>query len=348
VRETSTTQDDLAARLGADRVIEPRGALPQPAERLDASGPMRPSEFEIDVERLCLDSTSLRNIREHSDGEPERMAARILEIVAARGKMHNPETGSGGVLLGTVSAVGERVTDPRPAVGDRVVTLASLTLTALRLDAVTHVDPGSAQVEVRGTAYVADSAPWGPVPDDLPFDTVLELYDVYGAASHTRTLAPRSGGTVCVLGTGHAGRLACAAARDTMESGTVIAVDVDPAAVEKVRAAGLCDIAVATDLRDPIAAVAAVRAAGGEPADLTVVVVNATACEPASILLTKEGGTVLFFSMATSFTTAALTADGMAHDVTMLVGSGFAPDVGAYALELARRSEPLRAALEHA
>jgi L-erythro-3,5-diaminohexanoate dehydrogenase len=269
------------------------------------------------------------------------MAARILEIVGARGKMHNPETGSGGVLLGTVSAVGERFADP-PAVGDRIVTLASLTMTALRLESVDRLDPHDAQVEVTGTAYVSDSAPWGPVPGDLPLARVLEVYDVYGAASHTRNLAPRAGGTVCVLGTGHAGRLACAAALDTMDGGTVIAVDVDPDAVERVRADGLCDIAVAADLRDPLAAVRAVREAGGEPADLTVVVVNATGCEPAAILLTAVGGTVLFFSMATSFTTAALTADGMAHDVRMLVGSGYTPDVGAYALELVRRVEALR------
>jgi L-erythro-3,5-diaminohexanoate dehydrogenase len=330
----------LAARLGADRVLAPAGALPQPAERLDASAPVRPFEFEVAVERLCLDSTSLRNIRERSAGDPDRMAARILEIVAARGKMHNPETGSGGVLLGTVAAVGERFADP-PAVGDRIVTLASLTMTALRLERVDRLDPHDAQVEVTGTAYVSDSAPWGPVPEDLPSDRVLEVYDVYGAASHTRNLAPRTG-TVCVLGTGHAGRLACAAARDTMDGGTVIAVDVNADAVERVRADGLCDIAVATDLRDPIAAVQAVREAGGGPADLTVVVVNATGCEPAAILLTAVGGTVLFFSMATTFTTAALTADGMGHDVRMLVGSGYTPDVGAYALDLVRRVEALR------
>jgi L-erythro-3,5-diaminohexanoate dehydrogenase len=341
VRELSAAPPhELAARLGADRVLAPAGALPQPAERLDPSAPVRPFEFEVAVERLCLDSTSLRNIRERSDGDPGRMAARILEIVAARGKMHNPETGSGGVLLGTVSAVGDRFADP-PEVGDRIVTLASLTMTALRLDSVDRIDPHDAQVEVTGTAYVSDSAPWGPVPDDLPFARVLEVYDVYGAASHTRNLAPRTG-TVCVLGTGHAGRLACAAARDTMEGGTVIAVDVDPAAVERVRADGLCDVAVATDLRDPLAAVQAVRAAGGGPADLTVVVVNATGCEPAAILLTAVGGTVLFFSMATTFSTAALTADGMAHDVRMLVGSGYTPDVGAYALDLVRRVEALR------
>jgi L-erythro-3,5-diaminohexanoate dehydrogenase len=80
-------------------------------------------------------------------------------------------------------------------------------------------------------------------------------------------------------------------------------------------------------------------------ADLTVVVVNSTGCEATAILLTVAGGAVMFFSMATSFSGASLAADGIGKDVAMHVGSGYAPDHGAYALELARRSEPLRAAL---
>jgi L-erythro-3,5-diaminohexanoate dehydrogenase len=331
-------------RLGADRVLAPAGALPQPAERLDAAGPVRAGEIEVAVERLCLDSTSFREIRERCDADPDAMAARIADIVARRGKMHNPATDSGGVLLGTVTAAGERFTDP-PAIGERVVTLASLTLTPLRLDAITHLDPGSAQVEVTGTAYLSDSSPWGPLPDDLPLEMALELYDVYGAGSHTRDLAPPNG-TVCVLGTGHAGKLALAAARDSMEGGTLVAVDVDRAAVDRVSTLGLCDIGVATDLRDPLEALEALRGAGAPPADLTVVVVSATGCEPTAILLTAPGGTVLFYSMATSFQTAALTADGMSADVTMLVGNGFAPDRGAYALDLARRDQALRQAFE--
>ena len=60
---------------------------------------------------------------------------------------------------------------------------------------------------------------------------------------------------------------------------------------------------------------------------------------------TADSGTVLFFSMATNFSTAALTADGMASNVRMLVGNGFTPDVGAYALDLVRRTPALREAL---
>lgn len=330
-------------RLGADRVLEPAGYLPQPAARLDASGPVRRFEIELDVDRLCLDSTSLRNLRRRCDGDPGRMADRILEIVAERGKMHNPETDSGGILLGTVAAIGDRFGSP-PELGAAVVTLASLTLTPLRLESVGPIDPGFAQVEVSGSAYICDLAPWGPLPDDLPPATALEVYDVYPAASQTRDLAAGAR-SVYVLGAGHAGKLALAAARDAMPDGTVVAVDVDREAVDRVAALGLCDLGVATDLRDPLAALEAVRAAGAPPADLTVVVVNASGCEPTSILLTADGGTVLFFSMATSFAAAALSPDGISRDVRMLVGAGYAPDLGSYAFDLLRRTPELGRAL---
>ncbi len=332
---------EISQRLGADRVLEPRGALPQPAERLDATGPVRAFELEVAVERLCLDSTSHRRLREDAGGDPDRMAARIEEIVAARGKMHNPDTDSGGILTGTVAAVGERYGDP-PTVGEPVVSLGSLTLTPLRIDDVTGLDPDSPQVEIAGTAYLCDRAGWAPVPTDMPLATAVEVYDVCSAANQTRDLAPAAGGTVLVLGAGHAGKLALAAARDGMGRGTLVAVDHDRDAVERVRELGLCDIAVAADLRDPLAAIEALGAAGAPPADLTVVVVNASGCEAASILLTADVGTILFFSMATRFSTAALAADGIGSSARMLVGSGYTDDRGAYALDLVRRSEALR------
>ena len=342
--QVMTGSEEMEERLGAGRVLAPPRVLPQPAARLDASSPVREHELELDVRRLCLDATSFRNIRERCGADPDRMAERILEIVAERGKMHNPETDSGGVLLGRVAEAGERFADP-PAIGSDIVTLASLTLTPLRLDEIIALDPGSAQIDVAGTAYVFESAPWGPLPDDLPVATAIEVYDVYGAASHTRDLAPATG-TVCVLGAGHAGKLAMAAARDRMSGGTVVAVDLDATAIDLAREHGLCDVGIVADLRDPLAAHEALRAAGAEPADLTVAVVSASGCEPTAILATAPGGTVLFYSMATSFQTAALTADGQSAEVTMIVGNGYAPDTGAYALGLVRADPNLRAALE--
>ena len=204
--------EEIALEVGADRVVSPRGFLPQPADVLDASGPVRSHELEIAVERLCLDSTSHRQIAESAGGDADAMAARVVEIVSASGKMHNPATDSGGILTGTVSAVGEDFPDP-PEVGTPVATLASLTLTPLRLSAVTDLDPSSAQIGVSGTAYVCARAAWAEMPRDLTPEKALEVFDVCAAASHTRDLVPLDG-SVCVLGAGHAGKLALAAARD--------------------------------------------------------------------------------------------------------------------------------------
>jgi L-erythro-3,5-diaminohexanoate dehydrogenase len=334
---------DLEERLGADRVIEPAGVLPQPAARLDPSGPVRACETEIAVDRLCLDSTSFRQIRESSGGEPGAMAARILEIVTARGKMHNPETDSGGVLCGTVTAAGELHSEPPPA-GERVVSLCSLTLVPLRLDRVVHVDPSSPQVQVEGVAYVPESAGLATVPGDMPLAIAIDVLDVCAAASQVRLLAPGAG-SVAVLGVGHAGKLAMAAARDAAPDATLVAVDIDAAELERMMALGLCDLAVTTDLRDSLRARSDLRAAGARPAELTVDVVNAPGCESAAILATADGGTVLFFSMATSFATAALAADGIGAEVRMAIGSGYAPDHGDYALELVRADPALREAI---
>jgi L-erythro-3,5-diaminohexanoate dehydrogenase len=321
---------EIAARLGVPRVLEPAGSLPQAAARLDAAGPCGPFEVEVEVERLCLDSTSHREIRERANGDADAMGRWILEIVAARGKMHNPVTDSGGVLTGTVGAVGARVSSP-PEPGTAVATLASLTLTPLRLDAIRHLDPDSAQVEVSGTAYVFDRAPWAAMPGDLPAAVALDVFDVCAAPSHVRALAPGVR-NVCVIGAGHAGKLALAAARDVAPEATLTVVDVDEQAVDRAAELGLADIAVAADMRDPVGALEAIRDAGAEPADLTVVVVNAAGCEPGAILLTADDGTVLFFSMATSFSAVALTSDGLSSRARMVVGTGFAPDRGAYAL----------------
>ena len=203
---------EIAQRLGVDRVLDPPGSLPQPAARLDPSGPCRPHEIEVEVERLCLDSTSHREIRAAAGGDPDAMGARILQIVSERGKLHNPETDSGGVLTGTVSAVGAAVS-ARPEAGQRIVTLASLTLTPLRLEAIDRLDPDSPQVEVSGTAYVFDRAPWAR---DAGRPSASGRSGRFRRLRRrvARSRARPGAGTVTVLGAGHAGKMALAAARD--------------------------------------------------------------------------------------------------------------------------------------
>jgi len=66
----------------------------------------------------------------------------------------------------------------------------------------------------------------------------------------------------------------------------------------------------------------------------------------ASILSVKNGGAVIFFSMATSFTAAALGAEGVGKDVTMIVGNGYVPGHADLTLDLLRRNPKLRGLFE--
>ena len=113
-----------------------------------------------------------------------------------------------------------------------------------------------------------------------------------------------------------------------------------------LREAGLADAVALADARDPVALSAAVEQALGGPADVTVVCVDVPGCEHGAILATADGGTVIFFSMATSFSAAALGAEGLAADVTMLIGNGYLPGHAELALDLLRTEPAVRALFE--
>ena len=108
---------------------------------------------------------------------------------------------------------------------------------------------------------------------------------------------------------------------------------------------GLATHVVVADARSPLGLSEAVAAVGG-PADLTVVCVDVPGCEQPAILATADGGTVIFFSMATNFAAAALGAEGLAADVTMLVGNGYVPGHADLALDLVRPDAGVRGLFE--
>ncbi len=331
---------------GLHRVLEPVGVLPQAAQRLDTRRELWSDEVRVRVERLNLDAASLRQLQDKHAGDGDAVRAEVLQIVRTRGKMHNPVTGSGGMLVGTVEEVGpDSPLGLQP--GQRVTTLVSLTLTPLVVeDDLAGWDGHSEQVPCRGYAILFGRSIAAALPDDLPAELALAVMDVCGAPALTaRVVGECARPTVAVIGgAGKSGSLSLAAARDAGAGRTIGVVPVEREA-DLLRAAGLADAVVLADARDPVALSAAVTAAGG-PADVTVVCVDVPGCEHGAILATGQGGTVVFFSMATSFAAAALGAEGLAADVTMLVGNGFVPGHADYAVDLLRRSPGVRALFE--
>jgi L-erythro-3,5-diaminohexanoate dehydrogenase len=340
--------------LGLHRVLEPRGAtLPQAAQRLDARPELWADEVRIAVETLNLDAASFRQLHDKHAGDGDAVRAEVLDIVASRGKMQNPVTGSGGMLIGTVDEVGPE-SPLGLAPGDRVATLVSLSLTPLVVtDGLQRWDGRSERIPAAGHAILFGRSIVAKLPEDLPPDLALMVMDVCGApalvARVVQEYAARPGAdrapTVCVLGgAGKSGSLSLAAAAEAGAGHRIAVVPVEREAA-LLQGTDLADEVVVADARSPLGLSDAVAAAGG-PADVTVVCVDVPGCEQPAILSTAQGGTIIFFSMATSFAAAALGAEGVAADVRMLVGNGYVPGHAAYALSLVRGNAAVRPLFE--
>src|SRR5437764_2582896 len=235
---------------GLRRVVRPKGVLPQQAEALDPELPLGDDELLIDVEHLNIDAASFRQLAKVALGDPKVIGGLVAEIGRGRGKMQNPVTGSGGMLIGRVARVGAA----HPAAsemkgGERIATLVSLTLTPLVLDEIVSVQPKADRLEVRGRAVLFASGLWAPLPDDLPLEMSLAVLDVCGAPAWVARLA-KPGMRVLVLGAGKSGSLASAQARKL--SAHVTALDYDGAAAERLQKDGLADAALQADAPKPL------------------------------------------------------------------------------------------------
>lgn len=332
---------------GVHRVRGEPGVFPQRAQRLDPSLPITESELLIEVDRLNIDAASFRQIAEQVGGDRERMKETIRTIVRDRGKMHNPVTGSGGMLLGRVAQIGsDHPARQELSVGDRIASLVSLTLTPLALDQIVAIHSGD-QVEVRGKAILFASALYAKMPTDLPAAVALAALDVCGApALVARHVRP--GMTVLILGAGKSGMLCLAQARRSMAGqGLLIAADVSSAALDELSGIGLCDAVIVADATDGLSVLEQVtRLSRGTLCDLAINCASVPSTEMATILSVRSGGRAIFFSMATSFTAAALGAEGLGKDVEMLIGNGFVPGHAELTIGLLRKDPGLRKLFE--
>ncbi len=336
--------------FGTHRAVEPKGSLPQPAWRVDNDfSKIYAGELLLAVDTLNVDAASFRQMEEAGSAAlpvEERVAQKVRETVTARGKQHNPVTGSGGMLLGRVLQVAPDRHDAaalRP--GDRIATLVSLSLTPLRIDAVHAVRPTSAQLDVDGEAVLFASGPYAKLPEDIEERLALAVLDVAGAAPQVARLA-KPGSSVCILGAGGKSGILCAAeARRTGgKTARIIGVETYAPFAAELRALGLCDEVLELDAKDPVAVRRAVLAAnGGSEVDISISCVNVPDTEMSAILVTRDRGIAYFFAMSTSFTKAALGAEGVGKDVDLVIGNGFARDHAEHSLAMIRTMPDVRA-----
>lgn len=332
-------------RYGTHRVIEPKGVLPQPAKIIDNDMEIWDNELKLDVIRLNVDSASFHQIKTklqnqgHADLE-KAFAEHVIDLTSRTGKHKNEDTGSGGMLIGVVKEIGPKFEMKEEVkVGDKVATLVSLSLTPLKVKSVKKVHLDRDQVEIDGEAILFSSGIYAKLPDDMDENLALSVLDVAGAPAQVERLV-KPGDSVVILGAfGKSGVLCNAIAKERAGvTGKVIGVVRKDSYIAICKETG-CDEVIVADATDAIGIQKQVSdLTNGKMADVVINCVNVEDTEMASIMACKDRGLVYFFSMATSFTKAALGAEGIGADVDMILGNGYAHGHALISLDLLRRN----------
>lgn len=332
-------------KYGTHRVIEPKGALPQPATKISNNMEIFDNEILIDVDYLNIDSASFTQLKEEAKGDIEKVKTRIKEIVEEKGKMQNPVTGSGGMLIGKVEKIGESLKNKISIKeGDKIATLVSLSLTPLRIDKINNINPNIDRVEIEGKAILFESGIYAKLPEDMEDTLALAILDVAGAPAQVKKLV-KAGNIVLILGaTGKSGLLCSYMAKKLVgKKGKVIGQARNEKRAEFLRGTNFCHDVIVADVLQPINVLEKVlETTNGKEVDISINCLSIPDTELSSILPVRDGGIVYFFSMATSFTKAALGAEGVGKDVSMIIGNGYTENHDQIALDIIRESALLR------
>ena len=313
-------------KYGSHRVIEPKGALPQMAWRIDNDMVVYENEILVDVDMLNIDAASFLQIREQAQDKDDRIREIILDTVLKRGKQHNPITGSGGMFTGRVRKVGESLEGKTDLeIGNRIASLVSLSLTPLKLARISKITRSTGQLEVEGQAILFEKTVYAKLPENINSKLATALLDVAGAPAQTYQLV-RPADTVLIIGAGGKSGLLCSyvAKKKAGSKGCVIGAAHSKDSVIRLKKLGLCDRVVQLDATNPLETELKISdVTSDRMADVTINCANVSDTEMASILATKDRGVIYFFNMGTSFCKAALGAEGIGKEVKMIIGNGY-------------------------
>ncbi|MDY0319444.1 MAG: L-erythro-3,5-diaminohexanoate dehydrogenase [Candidatus Cloacimonadaceae bacterium] len=336
-------------RYGTHRVLEPKGVLPQPARVLNNDmTEIWDNELLIDVIRLNVDSASFHQIKNkliaqgHQNLE-QAFADHAIDLTTRTGKHKNEDTGSGGMLIGKVAQIGPNFEmKDNIKVGDKIASLVSLSLTPLKITKIKKVLLDKDQVEIEGQAILFSSGIYAKLPDDMDENLALSVLDVAGAPAQAERLVKPGDNVVIIGANGKSGILCNAVARERAGvSGKVIGVVRNPDYIPTCKDTGCHEVIIA-NATDAITIQKEVsRLTEGKMADVVINVVNIEDTELPTIMAARDRGLVYFFSMATSFTKAALGAEGIGADVDMILGNGYAHNHAMISIDLLRRNPVL-------
>ena len=171
----------MSMTYGIKRVLEPQHVLPTSAWRLDNSRNIYPDELRVSIKRIHLEGTGFKQICTEVNDNEKKIKQQIIDIVIRRGKLHNPVTDTGGLVMGVIEEIGSEYHNPQGLkVGDKIIFNVSVASVPMYIEDITSLNKAFNQVEATGYAIVHDLIPLVKIPEDLPLDLMMFTFDQSG------------------------------------------------------------------------------------------------------------------------------------------------------------------------
>ena len=334
---------------GLDRVLEPKGVTPATAWKVDNGRELHSCEARVSLERIHLEWDNFQQISSSCGYDERKIRARIFELIEKRGKLHNPFTGSGGVLIGTVE---ELAPDLKPefgiTAGQRIYCISSLSSIPIYIEEIEEIDFNYGQIVCSGYAILFEASPVFSMDDDLNPRYTLAAIDEAGSlfgAYHIAT--EHENEKIVIIGRTAYATLAYAAAVSEAigpQKRIVAVMDLDSRKTiteEELKSlmAPVVSRVYFVNLTKPVQAYE--QLAGQDPelvrAEQVIVAEDVFGAETLAVMMVVPFGDLYFTSVENHYSAAQLVAESMGKIVTMYAFDQYIKDYPEFTIRIVRK-----------
>lgn len=336
----------MSMTYGIKRVLEPQHVLPTSAWKLDNSRNIYPDEMRVSIKRIHLEGTGFKQICTESNNDEKKIKQNITDMVIMRGKLHNPVTDTGGLVMGTVEEIGKEYENRlNLKVGDLVICNASAASLPMYIEEITSLHRAFNQIEAKGYVIVHNLIPVVKAPDDVPLDMLMFAFDQSGTLYKLSTLIGEKKKFLVVGNSMLTNLLYGYVIRRTAGEDCEITCLLDKRTNMRLAGRGIDNLIAKVfdevSFLNILRPVECVKKIDAESLfDLSINCAEIPGAETINILATKPGGTVLFANLINNLNIALYITESISKSLNVNGAEGYLEEYDKFDVEVVREIAP--------
>lgn len=341
-----TDLNNAFKNYGIRRCLEPKDVLPTTAWKLDNSKGIYPEEIRISVKKVMMEMTSFKQICIEAHDDNTKIRDRVIDIIAKRGKLHNPVTDTGGLLFGVVEEIGEEYLNKYDlSLGDEIICNSSLASIPINLDKIISIDKTYAMMDVEGYGILMDDFPIVKYDSAAPIDLFMfvcnesgTLYTVNKYSKGKKDFLIVGDHLIANLMFGYAiKRSVGKAANITCLLDKKSEVNVSGEKIKELIDNTFDDVIYA-DILSPLECVNQYNLE--KKYDLAVNCADIPGGETINVMAAKDGGSIFFANMINNYNTALYVTEALSRVVEIRGADGYLEEYAVFDMDLVKEIAP--------